>query len=77
MKWEAEAKENVKLSIDDRLREALAHDESDEMDVFDAPSPMPDEEYDFPFEGGSGTGGPATPPLTQNEPDIPIVSSVF
>ena len=35
VKWEAEAKESVKLSIDDRLREALAHDESDnEMDVF-------------------------------------------
>ena len=67
VKWEAEAKENVKLSIDDRLREVLEH-ESDN-DVFDAPSPGPDEEYDFPFEGG-----PKTPP---REPDIPVVRNYF
>ena len=30
VKWEAEAKETVKLSVDDRLREAMA-DEEDEI----------------------------------------------
>ena len=62
MKWEAEAKENVKLSIDDRLREAL--EEGSDSDVFDAPSPAPEEEYDFGFNG------PKTPP---REPEVPMV----
>lgn len=55
------------MSIDDRLRQM----ENDEMtdEVFDAPSPDPDDECDFAF----GAGGPQTPPLIKEEPEEPQV----
>ena len=55
MKWEAEAKEAVKGSIDDRLRDAMEND-SDSV-YSDAPSPDPNED---PFDDQLGLG-PKTP----------------
>ena len=55
MKWEAEAKEAVKGSIDDRLRDAMEND-SDSF-YSDAPSPDPNED---PFDDQLGLG-PKTP----------------
>ena len=55
MKWEAEAKEAVKGSIDDRLRDAM-EDDSDSV-YSDAPSPDPNED---PFDDQLGLG-PKTP----------------
>ena len=55
MKWEAETKEAVKRSIDDRLRDAMEND-SDSV-YSDAPSPDPNED---PFDDKLGLG-PKTP----------------
>jgi len=55
VKWEAEAKEAVKGSIDDRLRDAMEND-SDSV-YSDAPSPDPNED---PFDDQLGLG-PKTP----------------
>ena len=64
MKWEAEAKESVKLSIDDRLRQIENEDSNEE--IFDAPSPHPDDDYDFPFDGGPQP----PPPREEEEPQV-------
>ena len=62
VKWEAEAKEAVKGSIDDRLRDAMENDS--DFVYSDAPSPDPNED---PFDDQLGLG-PKTPEPKESPP---------